>query len=151
MSRPPIFIEVNNGRVSAADAYAAEQLSTLPNGRYNMRVSKVTRAGREEREGIRGLWWAGCQLMAENSDNAALDTSRKVHEAVLMGLGFVRPKFRVDGSFVMVPVSTSEVEMEDDEAIILQEKARAYAIQRWGYDPWLAWTEQQTAQNGGHR
>lgn len=145
MSRPPIFIEVRGGRVSAADAYAAEQLSNLPDGQYNARLSKMTRAGREEREGLRGLWWAGCTLLAENSDSPLLDTSRKVHEHILMGLGFVRPRFRVDGGFDMVPVSTSESEMDDGEFVILQEKARAYAIQRWGFDPWLTWVEQQEA------
>ena len=143
MSRPAIFIEVSNGRVSAADAYAAEQLSTLPNGRYNMRVSKVTRAGREEREGARGLWWAGCTLLAENNDSPLLDTSRKVHEHILMSLGYVRPRFRVDGGFDMVPVSTSESEMDDAEFAILQEKARAYSEQRWGYDIWRAWVDEQ--------
>lgn len=145
MSRPPIFIEVRGGRVSAADAYAAEQLSQLPDGQYNARLSRVTRAGREEREGLRGLWWAGCTLMAENSDNAALDTARKVHEALLMGMGFVRPRFRVDGSFDMVPVSTSEAEMDDGEFAILQERARAYALERWGIDPWQMWVDQQEA------
>lgn len=145
MSRPPIFIEVNNGHVSGADAYAQEQLSLLPNGKYNARLSKMTRAGREEREGLRGLWWAGCTLVSENTENAAWDTPRKVHNAILMGLGFVRPRFRVDGTFEMVPVSTSEVEMDDSEMAILQEKARPFAINLWGFDPWATWVEQQEA------
>lgn len=143
MSRPPIFIEVRGGRISAADPYAAEQIANLPDGQYNARLSKMTRAGREQREGLRGLWWAGCTLVAENSDSPLLDTSRKVHEHILMGLGFVRPRFRVDGAFDMVPVSTSESEMDDDEFTILQEKARAFALARWDYDPWAVWVEQQ--------
>ena len=145
MSRPPIFIEVRGGRVSPADAYAQEQLANLPDGRYNARVSKVTRAGREEREGARGLWWAGCTLLAENSESAAMDTARKAHEHILMGLGFVRPRFRVDGSFTMVPVSTSEAEMDDEEFAILQEKAREFCVARFGYDPFETWKDQQEA------
>lgn len=143
MSRPPIVIEVRGGRMAPGDQWAEEQIAALPDGRYTARLSKQTRAGREEREGIRGLWWAGCHLLSENTEDASADTARKAHEQILMGLGFVRPRFRVDGSFEMVPVSTSESEMADDEAAILQEKARPYAIRRWGFDPWLAWTEQQ--------
>lgn len=146
MSRPPIFIEVRGGRVSPADAYAAEQLSLLPDGQYNARLSKMTRAGREEREGLRGLWWAGCTLVAQNSDSPLLDTSRKVHEQILMGLGFVRPRFRVDGAFDMVPVSTSESEMDDTEFHLLLEKARSFCHARFGFDPFEAWVNEQEAQ-----
>lgn len=143
MTRPPIFIEIKGGRVSPADAYAEEQLSQLPDGQYNARLSKMTRAGREEREGARGLWWAGCTLVAENSDNPLLDTSRKVHEHILMQLGFVRPRFRIDGAFDMVPVSTSESEMDNIEFAILQEKARPLAVRLWGMDPWQLWVDQR--------
>lgn len=145
MSRPPIFIEVRGGRVSPADAYAMEQLSNLPDGQYNARLSKMTRAGREEREGLRGLWWGAMTLLAENSDSPLIDTPRKAHEFVLMGLGFVRPRFRVDGGFDMIPVSTSEAEMMDDEFSTLMEKARAFCIDRFGYDPMAVWVEKQEA------
>jgi len=145
MTRPPIFVEVQGGRVSAADAYAAEQLANLPNGRYNMRMAKVTRAGREEREGLRGLWWAAMALLADNSDNAMFDTPRKAHEFILMGLGFVRPRFRVDGAYDMVPVSTSEAEMDDAEFLILLEKAAAFCVGRLGFDPFQTWKDQQEA------
>lgn len=143
MSRPAIFIEVRGGRVSAADAYGAEQLSNLPDGRYNMRVSKVTRAGREEREGLRGLWWAAMSLLSENSDSPLIDTPRKAHEFILMGLGFVRPRFRVDGGFDMIPVSTSESEMDDGEFLTLMEKAASFCIDRFGFDPMQTWKDQQ--------
>lgn len=145
MSRAPIAVEARGGRILPGDAWSEEQFAQLPDGRYTMRLSKQTRAGREEREGLRGLWWAGCTLVAQNSDSPLLDTSRKVHEQILMGLGFVRPRFRVDGAFDMVPVSTSESEMDDEEMAILQEKARTFAMARWGYDPWLVWVEQQEA------
>lgn len=143
MSRAPIVLEARGGRLFPGDAWADEQVAQLPDGRYTARLSKQTRAGREEREAHRALWWAGCTLLAQNSDSPLLDTQRKVHEHILMSLGFVRPRFRVDGGFDMVPVSTSEAEMDDEEFEILQEKARAYSIQRWGYDIWQAWVDEQ--------
>ncbi len=145
MSRPPIAMEVRGGRLLPGDAWADEQIANLPDGRYTARLSKQTRAGREEREAHRALWWAGCNLLAQNTESALLDTPRKVHEFFLTGLGFVRPRFRVDGGFDMVPVSTSESEMDDDEFAILQEKARAFSIQRFGYDIWQMWIDEQEA------
>lgn len=145
MSRAPIAIEARGGRILPGDAWSEEQFAQLPDGRYTMRLSKQTRAGREEREAHRALWWAGCTLLSQNTESPLLDTPRKVHEHILMGLGFVRPRFRVDGGFDMVPVSTSEAEMLDDEFDILQEKARAYSEQRWGYDIWRAWVDEQEA------
>lgn len=145
MSRAPIAVEVRGGRILPGDAWSEEQLAALPDGRYSARLSKQTKAGREEREAHRALWWAGCTLLSQNTESPLLDTPRKVHEHILMGLGFVRPRFRVDGSFDMVPVSTSEAEMPDDEFEILQEKARAYSEQRWGYDIWRAWVDEQEA------
>jgi hypothetical protein len=147
MSRPPIVIEARGGRLLPGDQWAEEQIAALPDGRYTARLSKQTRAGREEREAHRALWWAGCNMLAENSDSPLLDTQRKVHEFFLTNLGFVRPRFRVGGGFDMVPVSTSEAEMDDDEFAILQEKARAYSIERFGYDIWQSWIDEQEAKS----
>lgn len=146
MSRAPIAMEKRRGGLAPADAYAQQQYDALPdNVRLNVRVSKLSAKGKEEREGARGLWWAGLTLLSQNTENQNYDTARKAHETILRGLGFVRPRFRIDGSVVMDPVSTSDTNMDDEEFTVLQERARAYVIAEFGFDPWAMWVEEQEA------
>lgn len=146
MSQAPIFVRVERGGLMPLDSYAAQQLSKLqPGAEYSARLSRITRTGREEREGMRGRWWAGLALLAESTEDMAYDTPRKAHEAILMGLKYVRPRFRIDGSFDMVPVSTSDAAMDDGEFSILQERARAFCEAKFGFDPFAAWEAEQDA------
>lgn len=133
------------------DAYAEQQVDELPAGNYNMRAARMTGKYKEEREGLRGLWWAGCDLLSQNVEHKLWDTKRKVSDEILKGLGFVRPRFRIDKTVDMIPVSTSEENMDDEEFIVLLERARALCLDRWGMDPFQAWVDEQDELTGGRR
>jgi hypothetical protein len=148
MSRAPIAMTVKGGRFSAMDAYAAEQLSQLPDGDYSVRVSRLTNSGREERAGMRGLWFAGLQLLSENTEDPEYDSPKKAYDQIRIDLGYVRRRYRIDKSWEYVPISTAEETFSDEEMAILQERARAFCVERFGFDPWAQWTEQQDAAQG---
>lgn len=133
------------------DAYAEQQIDELPNGNYNARVSRLTGKFKEEREGLRGLWWAGCETLALNVEHKLWDTKRKASDEILKGLGFVRPRFRADKTVDMIPVSIAEDAMDDEEMTTLLERARPFCIDRWGFDPFQMWVDEQEAMKGNRR
>ncbi len=142
------------GGLYPADAYAAQQYDALPEGKdLSVRISVMSSTGKTEREGARGLWWAGLQMLAENSDDPDYDTHRKAHEAILFALGFVRPRFRIDGSVIMDVVSTAEDAMDDEEFSVLMTKADEFIMRRFGWSPWESWKMEQDAKraNQGKR
>ncbi len=144
MSRSPIYVEFDGRGLVPVDAYAAEQLAALVKGsRYNARLSRITASGKEEREGMRGLWWAGCDLLSQQVDELHYDTRRKASNMILMSLGFVTAKPKADGRVDIVPISTGEDVLDDEEMQILLERAAAFCIQRFGFDPFQSWKDQQ--------
>ena len=151
MSRAPIAMTIDHRGLHGLDAYAQEQMVALPHGTYNVRFSRMTARGKTEREGLRGLWWAGCEVLSQNVEHRLWDTKRKASDQILIGLGFVRPRFRIDKTVDMIPVSLAEDAMEDEEMIALLERARPFCIDRWGFDPFQAWTDEQDNLNGGRR
>lgn len=151
MARAPIFISVQGGRLIGGDAYAAQQISELPDGDYFARFSKLTRAGRDEREGMRGLWFAGLKLLSDNTDDPRYDTPEKAYHNIRIDLGFSRPRYRRDGSVEMVPTSTADDNMDDEEMAVLQEKAQEFWMRREGWDPWESWKAEQDAKKGNQR
>ncbi len=153
MARAPIYVYCDGQALRPFDAYAAEQMKKLneemPQGEFFARLSRITAKGKDERQGLFGLWWAGCGLFAESTEHLMWDTQRKVSDRVLEGLGFVRPQFRrVAGetTFKMVPVSIAETNMDDDEFELLLERARPFMLDRWNRDPWQEWTDKQDAE-----
>ena len=153
MSRAPIAMTVaNEGAMPRPlDAYAAEQLAALPPGTYSVRFARMTAKGKTEREGQRGLWWAGCDLLSQNTERWGYADRRQTHETILTAIGYTRPRYRIDGSFELIPVSTAEDAMDDGEYAIMQERARAFTIREFGMDPWEEWAKQQDEMNGGRR
>ncbi len=153
MSRAPIMCRKERGGFFPADAYASQQYDAIPEGKeLSVRVSVMSSTGKTEREGSRGMWWGTMTMLSENVDDIEFDTPRKAHDATLFALGFVRPRFRVDGSVEMIPVSTADDNMDDGEHAILVEKARAYLTGRFGFDPFEAWAQEQDAKKANqHR
>lgn len=146
MARAPIMCRKERGGFFPADAYASQQYDAIPEGKeLSVRVSVMSSTGKTEREGNRGLWWAGLHLLAENCDDPEYDTDRKAHEAILFALGFVRPRFRIDGSIVMDVVSTSEEAMDDEEFSVLMRKADEFIERKFGWNPWESWKLEQEA------
>ncbi len=143
MTRAPIGMTVDNRGVHALDAYAQEQLAALPHGTYNVRFARMTAKGKEEREGMRGLWWAGCDMLSQNTERWGYADKRQAHNTILTAIGYTRPRYRMDGSFELIPVSTAEEAMDDAEFAIMQERARAFAVREHGFDPWEMWVQEQ--------
>lgn len=151
MSRAPIGMTIDHRGLHALDAYSQEQLAALPHGTYNVRFAKMTGKYKEEREGMRGLWWAGLELLVNNTERRGYADKRQAHETILRAIGYTRPRFRADHSFELIPISTSEESMDDAEFAIMQERARAFCMEEHGFDPFEMWKEEQEAMNGGRR
>lgn len=152
MSRSPIAMEKRGGRLVPIDAYASEQVDLLPEGKtLSVRVSVMTAKGKTEREGNRGLMWAGINLLADNTDSVLLNSPRKAYEYMLTALGYVRPRFRIDGSYDMIPMSTSEEAMDDSEHALCLERMRAWSVQHLGVDYWQSWIDENEAANANRR
>lgn len=151
MSRAPIGMTIDQRGLFPLDAYAQEQLAALPPGTYSVRFARMTARGKTEREGLRGLWWAGCEMLSQNVEHRLWDTKRKASDQILIGLGFVRPRFRIDKTVDMIPVSLAEDAMDDEEMIVLLERGRTFCIDRWGFDPFEMWTNEQDAMKGKRR
>lgn len=144
MSRAAIYMEFDGRGFVPADAWAQEQMSALkPGTRFNVRVSRITARGKEEREGLRGLWWAGCELLSQQVDELHYDTKRKASNMILMSLGFVTAKPKADGRVDIVPISTGEDVLDDEEMHILLERAAAFCVNRFGFDPFDEWKKLQ--------
>jgi hypothetical protein len=151
MSRAPIGMVVDERGLHPLDGYAQEQLAALPPGTYNVRFARMTAKYKEEREGMRGLWWAGLEVLANNTERRGYADKRQAHESILRAIGYTRPRYRMDHSFELIPISTAEESMDDAEFAIMQERARTYCIDEHGFDPWETWVNEQEAMNGGRR
>lgn len=146
MARSAIQLRNWRGVLVPVDDYARETLDKLPQGaEYYARLSRITRAGREEREGTRGKWWAGLDLLANQQHEAGYLTQRGCHDSILTALGFTRKRHLTGGRFELIPVSTKEGAMDDEEFDVLQELARAFCMAKFNYDPWEMWEQEQAA------
>jgi len=148
MSRAPIGMVVDHRGLHPLDGYAQEQLAALPPGTYNVRFARMTAKYKEEREGMRGLWWAGLEVLANNTERRGYGDKRQAHESVLRAIGYTRPRYKMDHSFEMIPISTAEESMDDAEFAIMQERSRAYCVDEFGFDPWQTWVDEQDAARG---
>lgn len=151
MSRAPIAMTVDQRGLHALDAYAQEQLASLPQGTYNVRFSRMTARGKTEREGLRGLWWAGCEVLSENTEQVGFSTKRAASDSILEGMGMIRKRYRIDKTWEPIPISLAEENLDDEEMVAVLELARAYCLDRFGFDPFQAWTDEKDKLNGGRR
>jgi hypothetical protein len=152
MARAPIMCRKSRGGLFPADAYGQSQYDALPDGKeLAVRVTVMSSTGKTEREGMRGLWWGSMELLSQNVDDIEYDTKEKAHASTLFALGFVRPRFRIDGSVEMIPVSTAEDNMPDEEMAILLEKAAGFLTRKFGFDPFQSWKDEHEAANANRR
>lgn len=152
MARPAIMMRKWRGHLVPADPYAQQQVDEIADGKdLSVRISVMSSTGKTQREGNRGLWWAGLQMLAENSDDLDYDDKRKAHETILRALGYVRPRYRVDNTVEYIPISTAEDAMDDDEFAVLMERANAFIEGRFGWNPWESWKLEQEAKNANQQ
>lgn len=145
MSHSPILVRVDPRLLvlRPEGTHAQEMMAELPLfGEFWARLDRITRKGEIERDSMRRLWFGGCGVLAENVGDPDWDTKMKVHNNLKLHLGYWWPRFRRGGSFDPVPLSTrADGGMNDVEFAILQEKARAFCIGRFDFDPWQHWSD----------
>lgn len=100
----------------------------------------------DRRAGNLRHWWAGIGLLLENTDDERWPTKRKLHNLILEELGFTEKIWRIDGSYRLVVDSIAIDNMEDDDFDRLFEKARAFCLLHWGFDPWQMWVDEKNAE-----
>lgn len=143
-AKAPIAVISYGKFLKPADAWASEQIDALPrNKRLNARIT-------EQRSlGALGWYWAGLALLVDNLDDAEATrwpTSRKMHKLILEELGYFEKVYRIDGSFRTEVDSIAFDEMDEPEFRIVFEKARAFVLKHWGWDPWQTWMDEREAQ-----
>lgn len=140
MAKPPILMRKERGHLVPIDAWAAEQLDALPEGKdLSVRVAQSRSRGKLN------LWWAGLGLMVENlpeHQQRMWPTARALHEALLEALGFVHKLWRVDGTFRIQVDSIALDNMEEEEFNEVFERGRALCVAICGYDPFETWVQQ---------
>lgn len=137
----PIGVEWDGQAFRPVDAYSAELADQLPRGtRLEGHFTAVTGKA-DARAGNTRLYWAGINLLHENTDE--FPTARKLHDHILEELGFFTRHPRIDGGERREIDSTKE--MEDDEFATMWELAKTYVLARWRFDPWEKWKEEAAA------
>jgi hypothetical protein len=147
-AKPPerirIPVMVQQGRLTALDAYGQEQIDKLPPGRIFIELDTE-----EVEDGIRNKFFAGINTLFDNIDDtgpgAQFPTSESLRREILREIGFTDPIFRVDG-IKREPRSMARGAMKLDELMIVSELTRAYCVQRWGFDPIESWEMEKDAE-----
>lgn len=146
MARPTLRFEKRRARSTKevgffpADQWAMERMHTdYPDGKLvGLAITDPAR------NGMMGLFFGGLKVLFDNQEDYA--TEKKLRDEILKGIGFSTKLYKADGSFWKdAPDSMALEALADDEMSILQEKARAYVVGRWGFDCWSAWVEQMEA------
>jgi hypothetical protein len=148
IERIRIPVMVQNGRLTALDAYGQEQIDKLPLGRLFIELDTE-----EVEDGIRNKFFAGIGTLYENIESGPgteFPTAESVRREILRELGFTDPIFRVDG-IKREPRSMARGVMKLDELVTLTELTRAYCVQRWGFDPIEAWEQEKDAEAANRR
>lgn len=147
--KDPILVRREGNHLVPINAWSSEQLQSLPeNVDLNARV---TRASPKEsrRHGTNAMYWAGLGLMVENfdeEDEKAWPTSRKLHNLIAEELGYTTKIYRIDRSYRLEVDSVAFDAMTDDEFEVFVEKARAWMVAHFGWDPVQAWIDNKEAQ-----
>ncbi len=132
--RPRIRVRVDNGRLTAIDAAAQEQIDKLPLGFIIAEIDQE-----DATDSLRALYMAGMNELFENVDNTGpgkmWPVMKSLRKFVLKEIGFAEPVIRVDG-VKWVPLSMARGEMDYDDLKTCLELTRAYVVDRWGFDYW---------------
>jgi len=86
-----------------------------------------------------GYYWKGLSIAQENLSDALTlkyPTKHKLHEAILMALGYVSTVWAFDGTPTISPDSTAFKNMTVKEFNTYFERARPVLSEWLGYDPW---------------
>jgi len=147
--RPRFAVRVENGRLVAMGPYEQEIIDKLPKGRIFIEVTTE-----EAEDGIRNLFMAGIGILFDNVDGAGPGGKWPTHDhlrrEILRGIGFAEPIKRVDG-IKMEARSMARGRMTYEELVQVTELSRTYCFDRWGFDPFEAWTNEQDAMKGNRR
>lgn len=136
-SKPAILMRREGSKLVTVDWYSSEKLEAYPEG-----VDLSVRITSSKRIGALNWYWAGLGLFCENTEDERWPSSRKMHETIMEELGFTTKIWRIDGSFRVVTDSIAIENMGDDEFAIVFEKARAFIVLHFNYDPWEIWMQQ---------
>lgn len=138
-----VMVEVRDGALVPADPWSAETIDGLDRTKTYRLDLKTDR-----KHGTSNHWWAGLAYMVERFEEYSPDdlakkfpSSRKLHEAILIYLGYYETIHQLRGGVLLRPDSVRFEAMQEDEFKGLFEKARVMALDMWGIDPWFAWSE----------
>lgn len=149
MSKDTIAVTFDGRSLVPADAWAAEQMSKLSKDvRLNAHLTKA-KGTHDVRASLNSIYWAGLGLMVENFDEQDAQrwpTSRKLHTLLLETQGYVDRLWRIDGTYRIVPDSVAYDNMSDEDFSSYVEKARAFLVTHWGWDPLTQWVENKKAE-----
>lgn len=143
-----LFVEARGGVLYPADPWSAETIDKMEQG-VMFRVDLKT----DRKHGTLRHWWAGLAYQIERWEGTGDDraktfpSSRKLHEAILIYLGYSETWYHLDGSMQLRADSIRFEAMDEAEFTKLFEKARVLALDRWGMDPWEEWKEAREAEN----
>lgn len=149
IERIRIAVRVEQGRLTALDAFGQEQIDKLPLGRLFIEIDEE-----EAEDGVRNLFMAGIGVLFDNIDGTGpggeFPTPNSLRREILREIGFADPILRVDG-IKKEPRSMARGKMSYDELVVVLEVSRAYCVQRWGFDPFEAWKEEKDAEAANRR
>lgn len=135
-----IAVRVHNGHLVADDPYSQELVDKLPAGRRLIAVVDME----EPTDGLRNLYFAGLNTLFENVDGTGpgktWPTANSLRKFILKEIGFAEAVIRVDG-VKWVPVSMARGEMSYGDLVTCLELSQAFALDRWGWNPWEQWKE----------
>lgn len=141
--RPRIAVRVENGRLVALSAYDQEMIDRLPMGRIIAEIDTEVPTDK-----LRGFYMAGIALLYSNIDDTGpgkmFPTEVHLRRHILRAINMAEPIHRTDG-IKMDPRSMARGAMEYDEMATVLELSRAYAVERWLFDPWEKWDEEKAA------
>lgn len=142
----PIGVRSENGKLVPIDPASQEAILKLrPFVIYHV-VPEVPEGQREEHRQALGFYMAGIGLLADNLDDVGpgrkWPTKDHLRKHFLRALGYANPVYRRDGSYTTEPESMAMDAMPIEVLRELTEQSRAYAIETWGYDPWLSWSDE---------
>lgn len=144
VERIRIAVRVENGRLSALDAFGQEQIDKLPLGRLFIEIDTE-----EPEDGVRNLYMAGIGVLFDNVDGAGpggeWPTPNHLRREILREIGFAEPIMRVDG-IKKEPRSMARGHMTYDELVLVLEVSRAYCTARWKLDPFQSWADEKDAE-----
>lgn len=128
------------------DRFSAEDFDAIKEG-VDLRVVVTQKRSNPENN----FFHAGIQLAWDNFDHEMrlkFSNPEKLKKAILIGLGFAEPLYRIDGSFSMEADSVAFDKMDQDRFNYVFNEAIVLCEDWLGYDPWAAWKRKKAMERG---